>query len=130
MTDASSPSAPAITDVRPFVPARDFALSRSFYQALGWQVRHDDGNLALLENGTHRFFLQDFYVQDWAENMMLHVIVDDAAAWKAHVAGIVDGGGYPGVRVDGPKREPYGAQVTYVWDPAGVLLHFAEWIDD
>jgi hypothetical protein len=26
-----------------------------------------------------------------------------------------------------PKHEDYGARVTYVWDPAGVLLHLAEW---
>ena len=32
--------------------------------------------------------------------------------------------------VDGPKQEPYGALVTYVWDPSGILLHLAEWTDD
>jgi hypothetical protein len=29
--------------------------------------------------------------------------------------------------VAAPKQEPYGACVTYVWDPSGVLLHLAQW---
>lgn len=38
-------------------------------------------------------------------------------------------GRFPGARVSQPKRESYGAIVTYVWDPAGVLLHLAQWAD-
>ena len=30
------------------------------------------------------------------------------------------------VRMDA-QYEPYGALVTYVWDPSGVLLHLAQW---
>ena len=42
-----------------------------------------------------------------------------------------EGGDRPGSfggppRVNPPKEEDYGALVTYIWDPAGVLLHMAQ----
>ncbi|RUT67557.1 hypothetical protein D0817_25825, partial [Flavobacterium cupreum] len=36
-------------------------------------------------------------------------------------------GRFPGARVSEPKQEQYGALVTYIWDPSGVLLHLAQW---
>jgi hypothetical protein len=35
-------------------------------------------------------------------------------------------GGFGDVRIRAPQREAYGALVTHVIDPAGVLLHFAQ----
>ena len=34
---------------------------------------------------------------------------------------------FPGARVQPPKLQPYGALVTFVHDPSGVLLHLCEW---
>ncbi len=117
----------SISDVRTFIPAKDFELSRAFYQALGWTETWQDEQIAVLENADHRFYLQNFYVKEWAENAMLHISVSSAQAWKQHVDTLVATGQFPGVRVSEPKHEPYGALVTYVWDPSGVLLHFAQW---
>ena len=114
-----------VTDVRPFLPARDYEQSLSFYEALGWARTWSDENLAVLELGNHRFYLQNYYVHAWAENCMLHVSVGDANAWKSKADAVIEQ--FPGTRADGPRLEAYGARVTYVWDPCGVLLHFAEW---
>jgi predicted lactoylglutathione lyase len=116
-----------ITDIRFFVPAQDFALSKAFYIELGWTELWSDANLVLLEHSDQRFYLQDFYAKEFAENCMIHISVADAAAWHARVTALVAGGQFPGVRVSSPKQEAYGALVTYVWDPSGVLLHFAQW---
>ena len=116
-----------ISDVRPFIPAQDFAASKAFYEALGWKVGWSDEKLALLENGGHSFYLQAYYVKDWAENTMLHITVQDAQACYEQIKPVVDSGRYPGARVAPPLPEGYGALVTYVWDPAGVLLHLAQW---
>lgn len=116
-----------ISDVRPFIPAQDFAVSKAFYEALGWNITWSDENLALLESGKYSFYLQAYYVKDWAENTMLHLTVQDARACYAQIKPVIDSGLYPGARVSEPKQEPYGALVTYVWDPAGVLLHLAQW---
>lgn len=117
--------APTARDVKVFVPANDFATSRRFYAALGWHENwHHESGLAEIELAGRRMFLQDFYAKDWAENFMLYVNVDDADAWYEHAKAVVEA--FEGTRVAEPKDEPHGDRVTYVWDPSGVLLHFAQ----
>jgi len=115
-----------VQDVRPFVPAEDFAVSRAFYLALGWQELWSDGDMALLQLGEHRIMLQDFYVSDWADNSMITVEVIDAAAWYRHVSSVLARREYGDARVTEPRQEDWGAVVTHVWDPCGVLYHFAQ----
>jgi extradiol dioxygenase family protein len=119
----------AVRDVRHFVPAIDLDASRSFYEAIGWSVEWTDGTLVLLELAGHRVMLQDHYVKDWAENSMVTIAVDDADAWHRHVRDVLATHSFAGARVAGPTHEDWGAIVTYVWDPAGVLLHFTQFLD-
>lgn len=117
----------AVTDVRPFVPAEDFQRSRAFYAALGWSTLWTDGDgLAIMSLGGRQFMLQNFYVKAWAENSMLVVEVADARAWHEHVERVLAGGDYGRARVAAPQEQDWGATVTYVWDPCGVLLHFTQ----
>jgi hypothetical protein len=128
MTLPSADDPMAVEDVRAFVPAMDFSLSKAFYEAIGWATLWTDGDgLALMELGGHRFMLQDYYVKEWAENFMLAIIVSDASAWFRRVSDALKGGRYGSARVAEPKVEDWGATVTYVWDPSGVLLHFTQW---
>ncbi len=117
------------TDVRVFVPAKDFKQSLRFYTLLGWQVGYQDDNLAQLELADSRFWLQNFYVQEWADNFMFQVNVDDAQAWHDHVTKILDKENFDNARLTPPKKEDYGAITTYVWDPSGVLIHFSQYLD-
>lgn len=116
-------------DIRPFVPAKDFDISKDFYVSLGFTLKWSDANLALLEMAGQRFYLQRYYVKEWAENCMLHITVADAQACARQIAELLAEGRFPGARVSEPKQEHYGARVTYVWDPAGVLLHLAQWTE-
>ena len=113
-------------DIKPFIGARNFDESRDFYVALGWKVNWEQGDLAELELGNCRFYLQRFYRKAWCENSMLHITVKDAAAWHRHVQAVLAERPYGAARVRPPQQEDYGALVTYVWDPSGVLLHFAQ----
>lgn len=117
----------AVTDVRPFIPAKDFQRSLAFYTALGWSMLWtDEEGLALLSLGGSQIMLQDFYVKDWAENSMLVVEVTDATAWHRHIERSLADGDYGDARVAEPQQQDWGALVTYVWDPCGVLLHFTQ----
>ena len=116
-----------VSDVRTFLPSKDFAVSKDFYVALGWEIKYTDANLALLENANHRFYIQNYSSKEWAENCMLHITVADAQSCFEQVTALIETGRFAGVRVSKPKQEPYGALVTYVWDPSGVLLHLAQW---
>ena len=120
---------PRATDLRPFIPAKDYALSRRFYAALGWTERYADDSIALLERGDMRFYLQAYYQKEWAENTMLHLTVENAAAWHALAEQVLASGEFPGARVNPPVEQTYGALVTHLIDPSGVLLHFAQWHD-
>ncbi|MEM1248524.1 MAG: hypothetical protein AAGA81_22840 [Acidobacteriota bacterium] len=113
-------------DVRIFVPAQNFELSRRFYARLGWVENWCNGGLAELELAGQRLFLQDFYVKDWADNFMIHVTVEDVDACYAQAREVVAEGEFEPARSQAPKDEPYGARVAYVWDPSGVLIHFAQ----
>lgn len=121
--------APSATDLRPFIPARDFALSKRFYAALGWDTRDVADGMALVTLGPEQhFYIQDYYLKDVAENAMLHVTVDDAHAWYRHVSSALDADAFPGARVQPPTPQSYGALVVFVHDPSGVLLHLCQWV--
>ncbi len=48
-------------EVKAFVPARDFELSKRFYQDLGFEVAWSDDDLAFLRHDDSAFLLQRFY---------------------------------------------------------------------
>jgi predicted lactoylglutathione lyase len=120
---------PTASDVKVFVPARNFQESLEFYEALGWKVnfRAEDDGIAELELVGCRFYLQNYYNKEWADNFMLHVTVENAQDWWQHASSVIADGGYKSARVKKPQEQPYGALVTHVWDPSGVLLHFAQY---
>ena len=118
----------AVSNLRPFIPARDFAQSKRFYAALGWETQDIDPRLALvrLADGQH-FYLQDYYLKEFAENTMLHLSVEDAPAWHAQVSSLLANGDFGAARVQAPARQDYGASVVFLIDPSGVLFHLCQW---
>ena len=116
------------TDISAFVPARDFELSKRFYRALGWETIDVGPGLALVTVADHqRFYVQDYYLKEFADNSMLHITVESASDWHAHVVAALEGGRFDGARVQAPAQQPYGATVVFVHDPAGVLIHLCQW---
>jgi uncharacterized glyoxalase superfamily protein PhnB len=115
-----------VPSLRPFVPARDFALPKRFYQALGFRLSHEGGEIALLKTGGFSFILQDFCNQELAENLMVQLMVRDADAWWRGVdaAALVQEFGVKPPRA--PAVQPWGLKVGFPFDPSGVLWHVAE----
>lgn len=110
---------------RPFVPAKDFALSKRFYETLGF-ANVFDGEIAIFQIGASEFILQNYYQKDWAENFMMQLTVDDLDAWWAHIKKL-DLPGQFGVQAPRPfALQSWGLRVAYVFDPCGVLWHVAE----
>jgi len=113
--------------LRPFVGAKDYELSRDFYQALGWQLSFDTGDLAELTLNGSGFFLQRYYQADWCNNTMLHLTVDSADEWFDRASDLLSKDGRGDAWVRPPERQDYGARVTFLCDPSGVLWHLAEY---
>ena len=51
---------PAAIEIKAFVPARDFQLSKSFYQERGFTVAWSSEGLAYIRHGATSFLLQEF----------------------------------------------------------------------
>jgi hypothetical protein len=117
---------PAGTEIaRPFLPAKDFDLSKRFYEALGF-TKVLDGDVAIFRIGASSFILQKHFQKDWAENFMMQLMVDDLDAWWAHVSSLdlPTQFGVPAPKP--PAIQPWGLRVAYVIDPSGVLWHIAQ----
>lgn len=112
--------------LRPFVPARDFALSRRFYAVLGFKETHADNEIAILKQDSLSFILQNYYVQSFAENCMLQMIVRDVDAWWRRVDGPALEKEFGVKPPRAPAMQPWGMKVGFVFDPSGVLWHVAE----
>jgi len=74
-----------VVEIKAFVPARDFALSKQFYQDLGFTIVWSSDDLAYVRHGDTSFLLQNFYVAEHAGNFMMHLLVEDVDAWWQHV---------------------------------------------
>ena len=112
--------------LRPFVPAKDFSLSKRFYQALDFRLTHEDESIAILKLGSFSFLLQNFYVKDFAENCMVQLLVRDLEAWWQciDIAKLVAEFGVKPARA--PAVQSWGMNVGFIFDPSGVLWHVAE----
>ena len=112
-------------ELKPFVPARDFELSKRFYQDLGFTIRWTDKDLAYVSFGTTAFLLQNFYVKDLADNFMLHLLVEDVDAWWANVQEREIAQKY-GVRIVPPQQQPWNMRDFVIIDPSGVLWRIGQ----
>jgi hypothetical protein len=110
---------------RPFLPARDYDLSKRFYEALGF-TKVLDGQVAIFNAGSGGFILQPAYQKDWAENTMMQLMVDDLDAWWSHIAALDLPGRFGVQSPKAPAPQPWGLRVAYVYDPCGVLWHVCQ----
>ena len=111
--------------VRPFLPSRDFELSKRFYEAVGFH-KLLDGDVAIFRGGSGGFILQRRYQKDWAENCMMQLMVDDLDAWWAHILSLDLPARFAVQPPKGPAVQPWGLRVAYLVDPCGVLWHVAQ----
>ena len=110
---------------RPFIPARDFDLSKRFYETLGFK-KVLDSEVAIFNAGSGGFILQRYYQKEWAENFMMQLMVDDLDAWWAHVMTLDLAKQFAVPPPRAPEMQPWGLRIAYVVDPSGVLWHVAQ----
>lgn len=118
---------PAGTEsARPFLPALDFATSKAFYDALGFELELDADDVAIYRIGSSSFLLQRYYQKEWAENFMMQLLVDDLDAWWARIESLDLSARYGVPAPKPPAMQPWGLRIAYVVDPSGVLWHVAQ----
>lgn len=112
-------------EIKAFVPARDYALSRRFYAAIGFEEKSEGGGVAYFAHGPNSFLLQDFCPPGHAEHVMLHLLVSDVEAWHRALNSL-DLPGRFGARLDAPADRPWGMRDFTLTDPSGVLWRIAQ----
>ena len=115
-------------EIKAFVPARDFALSRRFYVDLGFEEELLSENMSYFKAGHCAFLLQHFYVKEHAENFMMHMLVADVEAWWQRVVSQDLAGRY-GVRTIPPQDQPWGIRDFCLVDPTSVLWRIGQGLD-
>jgi catechol 2,3-dioxygenase-like lactoylglutathione lyase family enzyme len=110
---------------RPFLPAKDFELSKRFYETLGFEKVLDD-EVAIFNAGSGGFVLQNYYQKEWAENFMMQLMVDDLDAWWEHITALDLPGQFGVPAPKAPAIQPWGLRIAYLVDPSGVLWHIAQ----
>lgn len=114
-----------VVEIKAFVPARDFALSRRFYQDLGFELASNSDGVAYFHHGDASFLLQDYYVEALAKNLMMHLLVEDVDAWWARIQALDIAGSY-GVKVGALEQQPWRMKDFVLIDPSGVMWRIAQ----
>ncbi len=112
-------------EVKAFVPAKDFELSKRFYVDLGFRLASSSDGVAYLHHGDCSFLLQDFYVPAHADNFMMHLLVEDLDPWWEHVQSSGLCTRY-GVKSVPPKVQPWRMRDFILFDPTGVLWRIGQ----
>ncbi len=111
--------------IRPFIGAKDFKTSRSFYRDLGFEESVLSHNMSVFKTGTLAFYLQDAYAQDWIDNSMIFLEVEDVERFWKELVALDLTAKYEGVKLTPIRTEDWGKE-CFVHDPSGILWHFGE----
>ncbi len=111
--------------IRPFIGAKDFNLSRSFYRDIGFTETVLDESMSVFKFNDLAFYLQNAYVKDWINNTMIFVEVGDADRYFNELSALDLPNKYRGVRITPTKVYDWGKE-CFLHDPCGILWHFGE----
>ncbi|MEZ8462880.1 VOC family protein [Vibrio splendidus] len=114
-----------VSEIKSFVPAKDFDLSKRFYQSIGFEVMFEFHDIAYLRHGSCAFLLQNFYEPAHCHNYMMHLLVEDVKSWYQHIQNSNVVSEFE-VTVSEVVEQPWGMLEFCITDPSGVLWRVAE----
>lgn len=112
-----------VHSIRPFIGARDFEESRDFYRELGFTETSLGPKMSLFQNKKVGFYLQDAYVQDWVDNTMIFLEIEDLDNVYRDVLALNLKARYPSVALIPIREENWGREF-FIHDPSGNLWHY------
>jgi hypothetical protein len=112
--------------IRTFIGAKDFELSRNFYKDLGFQESIISTNMSYFNIfESLGFYLQNAYVEDWINNSMIFLEVENVEQHYQQLQNLALHHKYKDVRLIPIKNNDWGKE-CFLHDPSGVLWHFGE----
>ena len=113
-----------IVEIKSFIPAKDYELSKQFYQEAGFEMASDFGDVAYFFRGKHAFLLQNFYEPEHCHNFMMHLLVEDVQSWHQHLSQLNHD--KFGSRLTDLVDQPWGMREFCLFDPSGALWRIAQ----
>ena len=107
-------------EIKAFVPARDFDLSKRFYTELGFTIASSSDDIAYIRYENCSFLLQRFFIKEHAENFLMHFLVQSADAWHEKVQVLRLDEKY-GVHIGDLCDQPWAMWNFTLSDPTGVV---------
>ena len=111
--------------IRPFIGAKDYDLTRSFYRDLGFEEVILSAEMSLFKTGQLGFYLQKTFVKDWIDNTMIFLEVADVDRYFNELLALKLTANYPGVRLTPARQYDWGKE-CFMHDPSGILWHFGQ----
>lgn len=112
-------------EIKVFLPAKDFEISKRFYEEIGFTKRSEGGGVAYFCVDHCSFLLQDFYNQEMAENLMMHLLVEDVYAWHKILKNKNIEDKFQ-VKLTDPEEQPWKMIDFILSDPSGVLWRIGQ----
>ena len=111
--------------IRPFIGAKDFETSRNFYRDLGFEESILAPDFSYFKMQGFGFYLQDAYVQDWVDNSMIFMEVENVDQYYSELLALDLTAKYKNVRLIPIRKYDWGKE-CFLHDPSGILWHFGE----
>jgi hypothetical protein len=121
------PSDPSlrVTEIKAFVPAKNFSVSKQFYSDLGFTLASDGGGIAYFHFDHASFLLMDFSTDELARDFTMHMLVKDVEAWwnRINESGLVQ---KYGITLSGIELQPWRMRDFTITDPSGVTWRIGQ----
>jgi len=116
-----------VTELKTYLPAKDFGLSTRFYVDLGFILEWTgpDNSLACFGTGSARFLLQKVHANFRPDYFMMHLLVPDVQRWWDYIKEHKIAETYQ-IKVEPPEDRPWGIRDLVMIDPSGVLWRIGQ----
>jgi hypothetical protein len=116
----------AAKSIRAFIGALNFEVSRQFYKELGFEESPISKDMSYIKVTEQLgFYLQNAYVEDWINNTMIFLEVDDVNRYWSELQSLGLDQKYKNVKLTPIRNESWGRE-CFMHDPSGILWHFGE----
>lgn len=113
-----------VKSIRPFIGTRDYEQSRCFYSDLGFKEAVISASLSYFEiTAAIGFYLQNAFVEDWINNSMIFVEVNNVEEYYVQLQSLELAKKYPSTKLIPISYNDWGSE-CFLHDPAGILWHF------
>jgi catechol 2,3-dioxygenase-like lactoylglutathione lyase family enzyme len=112
-------------EIKAFVPARDYELSKQFYRDMGFTMASDGGGVAYFHRAHAAFLLQDGCAEGAGRLLTMHLLVEDVDAWWTQLSESELPRRY-GVKMSNVHPQPWRMRDFVLEDPSGVTWRIAQ----